>query len=268
MFRNSRRTTASLLNPTTKQASRNRSGGNACKPTGSLRAGRKLSVEQLENRKLFAGLSFDSAFAIGDGMNATSVQGGVIIDDSGNSYVSGYFQGVVDFAPTQTREDGADILTSSGTLRDLFVAKYDANDQLIWAKGFGSSTSGVELINGMVLDADGNFYAVGRFQETLAIDNFNVISAGADDGFLLKLDSNGAPQWLSSWGTELFEYGWDVATSVDGEVYTVGRKNVDTTNQDGGSTEIRKFDPANGSELWMKSVESGSLMPTRDQGKC
>ncbi len=258
MFRNSRRKTASLLNPTTKRASRYRSGGNACKPTGSLRSGRKLSVEQLENRKLFAGLSFDSAFAIGDGTNATSALGGVIIDDSGNSYISGYFQGVVDFAPSQTLPGNTDILASTGSLRDLFVAKYDANDQLLWAKGFGSSTSAAETIHGMTIDAEGSIYAVGKFQDTLTLDILNVASAGLDDGFLLKIDAAGNTQWLSRWGTSIIEAGNDVAVSPSGDVFIVGRQDVDTTTTV-GTTEVRKFDPTTGSVVWVRSVESGSV---------
>lgn len=242
-----------------------RSSSLASKKYRASKAGRKLSAEQLESRQLFAGLVFESAFAIGDGMNATIARRGVIIDDSGNSYISGYFQGVVDFAPSHTLPGDTDILASTGSLRDLFVAKYDANDQLLWAKGFGSSNSAAEAINKMALDSFGNIYAVGQFQETLTLDNLSVSSAGFDDGFLLKLDADGNTQWLSRWGTSVIEAGNGVAISPSGDVYTVGRQKVDTnptTPSTVGTQEIRKVDPATGSVLWMKSVEpsAGSSM--------
>lgn len=235
-----------------------RSSSLASKKYRASKVGRKLSVEQLESRQLFAGLVFESAFAIGDGINATIARRGVIIDDSGNSYISGYFQGVVDFAPSHTLPGDTDILASTGSLRDLFVAKYDANDQLLWAKGFGSSDSAAEAINKMALDSFGNIYAVGQFQETLTLDNLSVSSAGFDDGFLLKLDADGNTQWLSRWGTSVIEAGNGVAISPSGDVYTVGRQDVDTTTPV-GTTEVRKFDPATGSVVWVRSVESGSV---------
>ena len=72
-----------------------------------------------------------------------------VTDASGNVYVTGFFNGTVDFDPGS----GVKNLTSngSGTAGDAFLAKYDASGALVWAESWGDKgmDTGVHLaLNG------------------------------------------------------------------------------------------------------------------------
>ncbi|MCH8330260.1 MAG: SBBP repeat-containing protein, partial [Bacteroidetes bacterium] len=56
----------------------------------------------------------------------------ITTDASGNVYVTGYYQGTVDFDPGS----GTVNLTSNGS-NDVFIQKLDANGILIWANSIG-----------------------------------------------------------------------------------------------------------------------------------
>ena len=62
---------------------------------------------------------------------------GVAVDDSGNVYTTGEFQGTVDFDP------GAGVfnLTSAGG-DDIFVSKLDSAGNFVWAQQLGRASGG------------------------------------------------------------------------------------------------------------------------------
>ena len=61
----------------------------------------------------------------------------IAVDGAGNSYVTGGFSGSAIFGPGETNET---TLTSAG-FADIFVAKYDAASDLVWAKRAGGTSS-------------------------------------------------------------------------------------------------------------------------------
>ncbi|MEQ8815050.1 MAG: TauD/TfdA family dioxygenase [Thalassobaculum sp.] len=75
-------------------------------------------------------------FAIG--MGGTSFDQGysVAVDSSGNSYVTGYFDGTVDFDPGA----GTTNLTGAGSV-DVYIVKYDSSGALVWAKNVGGTNT-------------------------------------------------------------------------------------------------------------------------------
>ncbi|MCF8373333.1 MAG: T9SS type A sorting domain-containing protein [Bacteroidales bacterium] len=103
-----------------------------------------------------------------------------------------------------------------------------------WAVGFGGSMGDQgELIE---VDALGNTYTVGVFQETVDFDPgpavYNLTSAGSDDIFILKLDALGNFVWAKRIGAA---YGDHVASmALDGS------NNILLT---GGFSWIVDFDP-------------------------
>ena len=60
---------------------------------------------------------------------------GIALDANGNSYVTGYFVGSATF--------GSTTLTSAGSSKDVFVAKYDASGNAQWAKSAGGTSTDV-----------------------------------------------------------------------------------------------------------------------------
>lgn len=71
--------------------------------------------------KRAGGISFDEAF-------------GIAVDSSGNSYVTGFFQGSATFGAGE-----ANATTLGSPSQDFFVAKYNPNGALVWAKHAGGT---------------------------------------------------------------------------------------------------------------------------------
>ena len=183
------------------------------------------------------------------------------IDNSGNLYFTGYFNGTVDFDPGA----GTYNLTSSGY--DIFVLKLDSSGDFVWAKKIGGT--GTDAGNGIALDSSNNVYITGYFNDTVDFDpgagTANLVSAGLKDIFVLKLDSSGDFVWAKSTGTANNDYGSAITTDSSGNVYTtglfVGTADFDpgagTTNISSGASEgvfIQKLD-IDGNFVLAKSFE-------------
>ncbi|MDB4082917.1 SBBP repeat-containing protein [Vicingaceae bacterium] len=113
-------------------------------------------------QKLGASGNFLWAYAIdGDGFD---VGESILVDNSGNAYITGHFDGVVDFNP-----DTGVTNISSGFVKNIFVQKLDAFGHLVWARSIGSDlTKEVGLAS--ALDTFGNIYTTGVFYGTVDFD--------------------------------------------------------------------------------------------------
>src|SRR5215217_5281655 len=74
----------------------------------------------------------DFQWAYKDGGNGTDIGQGIAVDALGNIYVTGNFQGAVDFDPGV----GVSNLTATGG-DDIFISKSDAAGNFIWVKKIG-----------------------------------------------------------------------------------------------------------------------------------
>ncbi|MCB9255907.1 MAG: SBBP repeat-containing protein [Chitinophagales bacterium] len=141
------------------------------------------------------------------------------LDAANNVYVSGYFQS------TATLEQGAGTidLVSTGD-NDIFVAKYDENGGLAWAKGFGGL--GNDRGEAISVDAFGNPYITGAFTETIDLNpsagGFNLNSNGGMDGFIAAFNTNGNFTWGKNVGSTLMDYGTGISVDVFNNVYVTG----------------------------------------------
>lgn len=110
------------------------------------------------------------------------------IDDAGNVYTTGEFQGTVDFDP----DSGVTSLTSSST-RDVFVHKMDASGNLIWIRAFGGYWH--DTGHGIASDAAGNVYTTGKFSDVVDVDPgpgvANLNPVGFSNIFVQKMDASG-----------------------------------------------------------------------------
>lgn len=128
----------------------------------------------------------------------------IIIDQFGNSYLIGAFTKTVDIDPGPNNF----ILSSKGEW-DIFVSKYDANGNFIWAISVGGKKD--DSPNSISMDNKGNLYITGIFRDTVDFNpsiGINSLIASGYDGFLLKLDNNG--NYISAFNLN----GWDYAYSV------------------------------------------------------
>ncbi|MEP0393823.1 MAG: SBBP repeat-containing protein, partial [Nitratireductor sp.] len=141
------------------------------------------------------------------------------VDSSGNSYVTGYFQGTVDFDPGA----GTTNLTSAG-VKDVFIAKYNSDGTLDWAKNVGGTSDDVSY--SISVDSSGNSYVTGTFQGTADFDpgagTTNLTSAGNDDAFIAKYDSDGALVWAKNVGGTSDDYGQSIEVDSSGNSYVTG----------------------------------------------
>jgi len=95
---------------------------------------------------------------------------------------------------------GLDGNTSAGG-DDLFLVKYDTNGNKLWTRQLG--TSSLDGAYGVAVDGSGNAYVAGH---TLGGLDGNT-SAGGDDLFLVKYDTNGNKLWTRQLGSS----SWDQA---------------------------------------------------------
>jgi len=180
----------------------------------------------------------------------------LILDASGNIYITGSFNSTVDFDAGAGTFD----LTSAGA-GDIFVSKLDSNGNFIWAKGMGGTSDDLGI--GIALDSSNNVYTVGAFQDTADFDPdtgiFNLTSAGLDDVFVSKLDSSGNFVWAKDMGGTGDDFGVGIALDSSGSVYTTGSF-TDTADFDPG-VGIANLTGAGFDDIFISKLEGSSSNP-------
>lgn len=185
----------------------------------------------------------------------------ITLDESGNIYATGTFEGTADFDPGP----GNLYLNASGWC-DVFVSKLDADGNLIWAKQLGGAD--LDEVNSVAVSSNGEVYTMGYFSSTADFDpgagTFNLVSAGAYDIYVSKLDANGDFLWAKQMGGTSYDIGSAVVLDATGNVYTTGyfQETVDVDPGTGvftlsaaGNTDIyiSKLDP-DGNFVWAKQL--------------
>lgn len=161
-------------------------------------------------------------------VNCSSIAHGVAIavDDQGNSYATGRFNGTADFDPGV----GVFELTAFGGA-DVFIQKLDAMGNLVWAKQVGGSA--YEQGHGIAISPLGDVLITGYFNDTADFDPgpglSEWVSNGASDIFVLSLDMNGSFNWVAQMGSTGLDQAAAITTDSLGNVYTTGtfRETVD-----------------------------------------
>jgi len=138
-------------------------------------------------------------------------------DVGGNLFISGSFMG-------STIAFGNFILTNanSNSHEDIFIAKYDASGNVLWAKSAGGSSD--EACSGICTDANSNVLITGFFDSpTIVFGGFTLISAGHSETFITKYDSLGNVLWTRNADTSLYEdIGRSISTDANGNVFVTG----------------------------------------------
>ena len=194
----------------------------------------------------------------------------MVIDGAANIHICGSYQGTnVDLDPGA----GVAYLTSSAGSTDIFMAKYDANGNYLWAKSMGSTAG--DVANDVQVDGAGNVYLLGNFSGTVDFDPGAPIcsrtAVGGVDGFLAKYDSNGNLLWansIGSTGTEDFREAAVNATSINFTGYYNLTADFDASaaianlvSVGGYDAFVAKYD-LNGNYIWARSFSG----PGNDMG--
>jgi hypothetical protein len=174
----------------------------------------------------------------------------VSTDTGGNVLLTGYFASSLITFGTAT-------LTNAGNF-DIFLVKYDAGGNVLWAESGGGSAS--DVCNSVSTDAGGNTLLTGYFSSsTITFGTTTLTNAGNSDMFLVKYDTGGNVLWAKSEGGSAFDKGNSVFTDTGGNILVAGFFISSTitfgtttlTNAGTANFFLVKYD-AGGNVLWAK----------------
>lgn len=145
------------------------------------------------------------------------------LDNLGNMYICGYFNGKCDFDPGP----GTHTLNGVG-YNDVFVLKLDAGGNFVWVKGIIGQLP-YKTATSIAVDASGNVFTTGSFAGTVDFDPgsgvFTLSSNGGvsySDAYVLKLDALGNFVWAQKIGSFGDDIGYSIAVDNQGNVLTTG----------------------------------------------
>jgi hypothetical protein len=173
----------------------------------------------------------------------------IVVDSSGNTYLTGDFEGSATF--------GADTLTSLGNV-DVFIAKLDSTGAWVWAKSGGSTS--IERGYDIAVDSSDSVYVTGVFLASITFGPTTLNGMGSWDVYVVKLDSDGAWQWAVSVGSSGTEGAWGITVDhndhpficgVFGGVVTIGESTI--ISQDSHDVFVATLDNM-GTWLWAMSA--------------
>lgn len=163
---------------------------------------------------------------------------GIAIDNANNIYITGETYGVVSGQ------------TSAGR-SDYWLAKYDISGSRQWVRQFGTARS--DYSRNVAVDTSGNVYLTG----------YTSYSSSDDDGWVVKLDSNGTQQWRRALETSTSYSSITNGVAVDssGNVYVTGYTNTSLVS---GQSNAGLQDAyvasytSNGTQRWVRQFGSSS----------
>ena len=122
----------------------------------------------------------------------------VVADEQGNSYMAG-----VVLSGTY-KLDGITITKPARTFTGGYIAKYNPNGQIVWAKPLGNISVSSLNTNVLIVDKEGNIYfsamnardAASVIGDYYITDGFTETTGNYKTHFISKLDTNGNVLWV------------------------------------------------------------------------
>ena len=143
---------------------------------------------------------------------------------------------------------------SSGVEADAILIKYDSSYNREWLKRY--TGSGDESFYDLLESSDGGYVLVGSTESTDG-DFTGITNKGSSDTFIMKVDSLGNKQWLTSVGGVGHDLFTDMIESKDGGYIAVGLESSSMGDPDllGSESDasIYKFD-TDGTLLWKEII--------------
>jgi hypothetical protein len=180
----------------------------------------------------------------------------IATDLNGNAYITGSFHMSTITFDTIT-------LTTAG-VQDIFIAKYDAAGNVLWAKRAG----GTNFDEGTNITTDNdNVYLTGDFSSSsINFGSTALTNSGGTDIFLAKYDSSGNVIWAKSAGGIYQDKPSGIKTDVAGSVFLSGF--FSSTSISFGSSILTNADASGGTYdiFLVKYDSSGNLLWVRREG--
>ncbi|MCB9196508.1 MAG: SBBP repeat-containing protein [Flavobacteriales bacterium] len=161
-----------------------------------------INAQQLEWAKSFGGSEYEEGY-------------GIVVDQNGNVFTTGYFYDYVDFDPDTTTYE----LTTVNGNYNTFINKLDSEGNFL---GVISFEGGDNEPSDIILDTDDNLYITGYFYDTVdfnpgsGINKMGVASSGA---YIVKLDVDGNFLWCKMFDSS---YGVALALTSEGSIIISG----------------------------------------------
>jgi hypothetical protein len=173
----------------------------------------------------------------------------LIADASGNTHITGYFSGIIDFGC------GAH---GAGSSLDMFVAKLTPAGVCLWSAQGGSNywMTGTAL----ALDADGALYLAGQFRGAAPFGTATISNATWTDGFIARFDAAGVKSWVRGVGGAADDLPNGIAVQ-NGEVVLAGSffgtgnfGGADLISAGGEDAFVAAYDTATGGYRWQRHL--------------
>jgi hypothetical protein len=162
----------------------------------------------------------------------------ITVDQGGNVYVAGWFEGTADFDPGP----GVTSLTATGS-KDAFILKLSASGAFLWAKqlrGSAKTSYTATYPSGIAVNAAGDVYMAGRFLGEVDFDPAAGTAwlggSSVGSAFITKLSSSGTLLWAKQGSARTSAHG--VAVDAAGSVLTTGNFQPDADFDPGPGTYI------------------------------
>lgn len=151
-----------------------------------------------------------------------SIEEAIAVDSIKNTYITGHFEGIVDFDPGP----GTFTLSAPSSTGDIFIMKLDSSSNLIWAKSLAGAASGNDIAYDIKIDRLGSVYVTGGAASGTDFDpgpGTYTLTPSNSPLFILKLDNAGNFVWVKNIsGSIISGFGLSVEISDNGDVYAMG----------------------------------------------
>ncbi len=203
----------------------------------------------------------------------------IAVDNIGNIYLAGDFDGpFIVFGDNST-----DTLMNSDAISftsDFFLAKYDTNGNILWARSSKPvNASWYKNAMSVCADNNGNSYISGSFIGIIIWGNDTIINDNADHVFLAKYDANGNDLWARELVGDSMSTMNSVICDINGNVFVTGKFMSSTitfvgaysiSNNGDYDVFIAKYN-SDGTVLWAKNAgcnyfDEGTSLAADDNG--
>lgn len=195
---------------------------------------------------------------------------GITTNESGNIYLTGRFEGTVDF----DNGDGVHLETSTDFWDNNFIAKYDQMGNFLWVKIFDGQ---INYGRNILTDSMSNIYFAGRFSGLYTDfapgdETYLMESEGSQDICFSKLDSSGNHLWSKRAGSYEWDEAVDFTIDKENNVYITGFFEADEIDLNTNDGESEIFDVSYYQDAFIIKVNSdgeyqwgGLLGPSDDE---
>jgi hypothetical protein len=196
------------------------------------------------------------------GGTASDIGTSIAVDNSGNSYITGKFNGLASFGEAGLVSSQAD--TQGAPSDDVFVAKLSSSGTFLWVRKAGGMQ--VDQGNSIAVDASGNAYLTGAIGfGTASFGSTSLTHESLVEVFIAKVDASGNFLWARRAGGSDVDISYSITVDASGNAYTTGVfKNTATfgaislTSAGFFDIFVLKMDP-NGNFVWARRAGSGGF---------